>query len=329
MLLNLREHPADIVRTTQAKFMLSRPSVLRYMHGLIRNGEVKVEGSRRGTKYSLLPIQSMSKTYRIESGLAEDRVWREDVLPLLRGMKENVVNVCQYGFTEMFNNAIEHSEGSAINVSVVVSVDRIDLRISDDGVGIFNKIQKRYGLDDPLHAILELSKGKLTTDPDRHTGEGIFFTSRMFGFFAMLSGRLGFTYSSGIDLLTDIEEDRAGTTVEMELSPRSRIAMENVFNQFATPEGFDKTVVPVKLATYGNENLVSRSQARRLLARLDGFKTVMLDFQDVREIGRAFADEIFRVFASAHPGTRIVPVNHNKAIAGLIRGIANEAESGE
>jgi anti-sigma regulatory factor (Ser/Thr protein kinase) len=325
ILLNLREHSGDIVRTTQQKFKLSRPSVLRYMHELISKGEVKAEGSRRGTKYRLLPTGSMSKTYRIDEHVAEDTVWRQDVLPMLRGAKQNVIDVCQYGFTEMFNNAIEHSEGSAIAISVVVWIDRIDLRVSDNGVGIFNKIQKKYGLDDPLHAILELSKGKLTTEPEHHTGEGIFFTSRMFDLFVILSGRLGFAYKNGVDLLTDIDEDLAGTSVEMEISPRSKTTTSKVFNEFAPEYGFDKTVVPVKLARYGNENLVSRSQARRLLARLERFKNVMLDFKDVRQIGRAFADEIFRVFAGAHPGTRIMPFNHNKAIGKLIREIRTEA----
>jgi len=54
--------------------------------------------------------------------------------------------------------------------------------------------------------------------------------------------------------------------------------------------------VPVKLAQYGNDKLVSRSQAKRLLARVELFKVVMLDFTNVPTIGQAFADEIFRVF---------------------------------
>jgi len=33
-----------------------------------------------------------------------------------------------------------------------------------------------------------LAKGKLTTDPKRHSGEGIFFSSRMFDEFDILSG---------------------------------------------------------------------------------------------------------------------------------------------
>ena len=329
ILRNLRAHPGDIVRVAQKKFELSRPSVLRYVHELISKNQIRAHGSRRGTTYGLLPIQRTSRTYAIDEHLAEDKVWRNDVVPMLTGAKQNVMAVCQYGFTEIFNNAIEHSEGSLITVEVVMWIDRIDIRVRDDGIGIFNKIQRKYRLDDPLHAILELSKGKLTTEPARHTGEGIFFASRMFDWFAILSGRLGFAYREGIDLLTDIDKEHPGTSVEMQISPRSKTTTNVVFSEFAPEFGFDKTVVPVKLARYGNENLVSRSQARRLLARLEKFKNVMLDFQDVHHIGRAFADEIFRVFVAAHPGTRLVPLNHNKVIGKMIREIRTEARQQE
>jgi len=69
------------------------------------------------------------------------------------------------------------------------------------------------------------------------------------------------------------------------------------------------TVVPVRLAQYGDDKLISRSQAKRLLARLDRFKTVLFDFKAVETIGQAFADEIFRVFAQGHPNIEIIPIN--------------------
>jgi hypothetical protein len=78
----------------------------------------------------------------------------------------------------------------------------------------------------------------------------------------------------------------------------------------AGPRG-SETVVPVNLARYGNENLISRSQAKRLLARLELFKTVLFDFSNVPTIGQAFADEIFRVFAASHPEIELVPIHTN------------------
>jgi hypothetical protein len=74
----------------------------------------------------------------------------------------------------------------------------------------------------------------------------------------------------------------------------------------------------VILAKQGFEQLISRSQAKRLLARLDQFKEVILNFKNVDIIGPAFADEIFRVFANSHPDVKLVPVNTNQCIKNMI-----------
>ena len=37
------------------------------------------------------------------------------------------------------------------------------------------------------------------------------------------------------------------------------------------------------------------------------------------DIGQAFADELFRVFAVAHPTIRITPINTEPAVAQMIR----------
>ena len=58
------------------------------------------------------------------------------------------------------------------------------------------------------------------------------------------------------------------------------------------------THIPLRLAEYGEDNLVSRSQAKRVLARVDRFEEVILDYSGIRAVGQAFADEIFRVFAA-------------------------------
>ena len=85
----------------------------------------------------------------------------------------------------------------------------------------------------------------------------------------------------------------------MNLSNRAQRTSKEVFDEFSSGDdyGFTKTVVPVRLAQYGNDRLISRSQAKRVLARVELFKTVLFDFAGVETIGQAFADEVFRVFA--------------------------------
>ena len=113
-------------------------------------------------------------------------VWREKINPLLapQNPDKSVLTICQYGFTEMLNNVVDHSEAESCMIDVTYSTRKIEINIRDNGIGIFNKIKKAYKLEDQRHALLELAKGKLTTDPKHHSGQGVFFTSRAFDKFS-------------------------------------------------------------------------------------------------------------------------------------------------
>ena len=196
------------------------------------------------------------------------------------------------------------------------------MMLRDNGVGIFAKIQKELGLEDERHAILELTKGKLTTDPRHHTGEGIFFTSRMFDSFDILSGGVYFTHKFGDthDWILEREGFKGGTAVWMKLNNNTARTTKKVFNKFSSGDdyGFNKTIIPVELARYGTDKLISRSQAKRLMARVELFKVVVFDFKGIESIGPAFADEIFRVFATDHPGVDMHCINDSKEVEAMI-----------
>jgi hypothetical protein len=106
----------------------------------------------------------------------------------------------------------------------------------------------------------------------------------------------------------------------MSLDNHTARTTKKIFDQFSSPDtyGFTRTVVPVRLAKYGNDELVSRSAAKRLLERVDRFKTVVFDFADVESIGQAFADEIFRVFAQRHLEMELLAVNTTEEVRQMI-----------
>jgi hypothetical protein len=54
-------------------------------------------------------------------------------------------------------------------------------------------------------------------------------------------------------------------------------------------------------------------------ARFERFKEVFLDFSAVESIGQAFADEIFRVYATRHPEMTLTAVNANRQVSQMIR----------
>ena len=301
---------------------MTRQAVFRYMKSLIQNGSIATTGNTRSRTYTIRPIYKNDWHLTLLQHSEEDKVWRDYLKPQLQLFPENIRRICQYGFTEMFNNVIDHSEGSNAKVLLEIYPDQIGMTILDNGVGIFNKIQKYLKLNDPLDAILEIAKGKLSTDPDHHSGEGIFFTARMFDSYMIASSNLCFyhTDNNGFDIMKETKESYLGTSVVMEISPFSTRTPEQVFNEFSKSGSynFDRTVIPVILGSYSDENLVSRSQARRLLARVNRFKQVVFDFAWIDTIGQAFADEIFRVYANENPSIQLSHLNANEKVLGMI-----------
>jgi hypothetical protein len=318
----------DIVGLAIKKFGISRQAVNRHLHYLMEHDVIIAEGNNRKRKYRLKPVVDEKFVFPISKELQEDVIWRKHIRPWLDKAPSNIYDICYYGFTEMVNNVIDHSAGKEMIIHVMQTAAEIILAIYDNGIGIFKKIQAAFGLEDPSHAILELAKGKLTTDPERHTGEGIFFTSRMFDRFLIYSRNLYFNHkeiAGGRDWLLGFEQEdngrEDGTLVRMEISLQSKRSAKEVFDKYSTEQddfGFTRTIVPVVLAKYGNENLISRSQAKRLLARLEKFREVILDFDKVDTIGQAFADEIFRVFQNQNQHIHLTAIHTNEEVGRII-----------
>lgn len=322
ILNNVEEHPEDISKVTAKHFDISRQAVNKHLQKLGSQQALAESGNTRSRRYALRPIREWKKAYASPSALEEHVVWRNDVREVIGQLPSNVVGIWYYGFSEMLNNAIDHSEASRVQVFVKKTAVTTEVMIFDNGVGIFKKIETALGLSDERHAVLELSKGKLTTDPKHHTGQGIFFSSRMFDYFAILSGDVYFSHEFGKkeDWISQSKSMGTGTAVFMELNNHTARTTKKVFDQFTSGEdyGFNKTVVPVSLAQYEGDELISRSQAKRVLARVELFKVVLFDFTNVDHIGQAFADEIFRVFAQSHPKIELYPINANSATKQMI-----------
>jgi len=323
ILEHVTNHPTDIAKFAATHFKVSRQAMNKHLQRLIGEGSLESQGNTRSRSYRLAPLSDWTRVYQIDGDLEEHVVWMNDIRPALGNLSDNVMNIWSHGFTEMFNNAIDHSEGSRITVRVQKTAASTEMLLSDDGVGIFKKIQREKKLLDERHALLELSKGKLTTDPRRHSGEGIFFTSRMFDEFQILSAGVYFSHKLGEpdDWLAQRKTpEESGTAVFMTLQNHTSRTTRKIFDQYTSGDdvGFTKTVVPVRLAQYGEDLLVSRSQAKRVLARIELFKTVIFDFNEVVSIGQAFADEVFRVFALAHPDIDIHVLHASSAVRRMI-----------
>lgn len=321
ILENTSKHSNNVVLQTAQQYNITRQAVNKHIKLLINQNAIAVSGATKNRRYSLCSQKKQTKAYNLDGTIQEDVVWREDVLPTLSQYPDNVIDIWHYCFTEMFNNVIDHSAGKKVIVRINKTAINTEIIIYDNGVGIFKKLQRELGLIDEKNAILELSKGKLTTDPKHHTGEGIFFSSRMMDSFTILSGNIYFTHGHDDgDWILEQKMFRTGTGVFMTLGNNTSKDQKKIFGKFTSQDEYDftKTIVPVKLVQYSDESLISRSQAKRLLSRVDKFKTVILDYEGVDSIGQAFADEIFRVFRMKNKDTDIYYMNANREVEGMI-----------
>jgi len=317
---------ADVVQKLGES--VSRQYVSRIISNLVREGALVKSGTTRRVFYAL-PKKAGSLATKVTKRLVNKNLEEYEVLnklerqaPFLASLSENVKSIFAYAFSEMLNNAIEHSKSKNIEIEVSISGSSLVFTVNDFGIGVFRNVMNKYKLKSELEAIQDLLKGKTTTAPRAHSGEGIFFTSKVADLFILES----FEYRMRVDnIIPDVFVERTtrskgGTRVTFVINLSSGKHLNDVFKEFqSSPEeyAFDKTKIHIKLYTMGTV-YISRSQARRILSGLDKFKSIVLDFDKVPSVGQAFADEIFRVFKNSHPNISIETVNMNDAVEFMI-----------
>ncbi len=303
---------------------ITRQAVNAHLGNLIRDGIIFKTGSTRAARY--FPADAAPDEQKISwilglKNLDESNIYERLAIGLnLSGLPSNVEAVVHYAFTEMLNNAIDHSKSNKYKVEARLGVGKMTFDVRDEGVGVFHSISDKFDLHDEHAALVELVKGKTTTMPEAHSGEGIFFVSRAADRFCLRSHRQQIEWNRAKnDVFVSTPRFIRGTLVRFEIGINSRTRLADVFSEFA-PEKYDyqfrKTRVMVKLL---QKDYVSRSEAKRLLHNLDKFSEIELDMRDVQHVGQGFADEIFRVFVSAHPEIEIRAINASGAVNAMFR----------
>jgi anti-sigma regulatory factor (Ser/Thr protein kinase) len=254
-------------------------------------------------------------------GLQEDVIWRELVADVLHGrLSPEAMSTANYAFTEMLNNAVDHSGADSVRVAVWVSHFEVRCEVSDKGRGALPNLQEGLHLEDVYDALGELTKGKATTDPERHTGEGIFFTSKAVDVFTLESAGLRWTVDNvRDDQAVGASEISRGTRVRWEVDPAATRPIAEVFGAYTNEElRFTRTRTVVRLFGFG-VRFVSRSEAKRLMRGLERFEEVLIDFAGVEEVGQGFVDEVLRVWPSQHPETVVQPVGMTGPVEFMVR----------
>ena len=249
-----------------------------------------------------------------------------------KDFSENVRSIFGYSFSEMLNNAIDHSESDKIKVSVDVEDHKMTFVVRDFGIGVFRNVMNKRALNNEFEAMQDILKGKTTTAPKLHSGEGIFFTSKVADEFILDSYGYQLLVDNTIDdvFMKKVRGQKQGTKVTFKLDTSTERHLNDVFKEYTNKTkdsdyGFDKTEIRVKLYTQGGVH-ISRSQARRVLSGLDKFDIIVMDYDKVPMVGQAFADEVYRVFKNKYPQIRIDNENMNDSVKFMVERAINEAE---
>lgn len=313
-----------VIQSVADAFHISKTTVIHYLQELSDSEIIKKES--RGvyhlvdTEYPLILSRKNGDFSR-----SEDRIFENFVMPLISGISEEAKIIWNYVFSEILNNALDHSEAETLKIIVKRNFFNTTITISDDGVGVFSKIQNHFHFETLDDARCELFKGKVTTNPAMHSGEGIFFSSKLVDRFLIMSDGLTFEIDKYSDELNCRNEPTIkGTTVYMELSNNVKRKAADVFNLFSDEDmQFTKTIL--KIAMIFDMSPVSRSQAKRICHGLEKFKEVTLDFSDVTFIGQGFAHQVFVIFRSSHPEISIRPINMCPDVEMMIRHVSESS----
>ena len=328
MLEKIADNDPSMITKTVDAFGITPNTVYRYVRELISEGVIVKSGRQltlnKKSVYYILSLADIAPD-------SEDKVFEKYLEPYIKNYPENILHIWYYCFTEMVNNVLDHSKADQLSIFISQDYMNTSVILNDDGVGIFYKIQSYYNYPSVDDAIIELFKGKLTTDKEHHSGEGIFFTSRIMDVFAAISSGKVFSHTEFHELLNDLSEYpglkdsdkyKNGTTIMMKLSNHTQKTTREIMDKYANVEGgFIRTTIPIKniYPTYP----VSRSQAKRLAHRFEDFQEVELDFSGVSEIGQGFAHELFVVFKKQHPEVVLIPTNANSNIQRMIYHVSN------
>jgi anti-sigma regulatory factor (Ser/Thr protein kinase) len=322
----IEQNDEGISKAVAENFNVNQNTVHSYINELVEKNIIR--RVKRG-KYELVAKTYPYELRRSNGDLDTDTyAYNYCLKNLVSSMPPNIRNIWIYVFSEMINNVVDHSMAEKVTINVEQDYLNTKVIISDNGVGIFEKIRDYFRLESVDEAICELFKGKLTTDSANHSGEGIFFSSKMMDeFFIISSGKVFTNNKYDNSKISDIaESNQTGTCVIMCLSNFSNKNPQEIFNIYADVDGgFTKTRLPLK--NIFDASPVSRSQAKRVCNRLENFEEVILDFEDISWMGQGFAHQLFAVFSKEHPDINLIPVNMNEDVTKMYNHVI-ETKSG-
>ena len=300
ILSNVKKFPQSVVKQAMNHFGVSRTTVIRHVNKLIVDKKLIQIGSTKNVQYFLPDAEKQMYQFNINPSLDEFEIYQDIFSKYITKIDKNLEDILSYVITEIINNTKDHSQGKVLSIEWLRQARSQHITINDDGIGIYNKLAGLFKVDDLREIVLHLSKGKVTTNPANHTGEGIFFSSRAVDSFKLSANGIVYEKNNKEQdwFVTSTNSPKLGTSVEIIIENHPQQQLKSIFQAFQKNDSlsFNVTEIKVELSKLGTEKYISRSQAKRIIIGLEKFDVIILDFSNIRMAGQGFVHEIFRIF---------------------------------
>jgi signal transduction histidine kinase len=132
------QHPGDLAAALMQRLAIGRRAAGTLLRRLVAAQWLLNEGTPRRPLHRPGLLRQAVHTYPL-ADLDEALPWSRDFAPLF-ALTSTVARNARHAFTELLNNAIDHSGGTQVTVSVRQTASHLQLLVSDDGRGLFARI---------------------------------------------------------------------------------------------------------------------------------------------------------------------------------------------
>lgn len=292
ILQNLSEHQKDIVKTAVKKFGLTRPGILKHMRALIGDGRIEVAGTTKDRTYKLIPLVDYVQTFERSDNIRIDSIIYNELIPLLKNINSNIIDICEFTFSALLNNLMEHSKFQFFNIKILLCNNDLQIHIFDNGIGIFDNIDQKLNLKNKKLSVFRLAEGAIK-DSSQCASEGdINLLLYLFDKIIISANEIELSHDNKNQLWSSRNIDKNhGTKFELYLSMDTKIKISEVLKEKSL---YNKARVPVNIVSSINENLMSRKQAGYIVDNVPINNEIEFDFAGVNLISPAFADELVK-----------------------------------
>jgi DNA-binding transcriptional ArsR family regulator len=211
-------HPRGLARRVAEAYGISRQAANRHLDLLVEAGLLEQSGQTRARTYRLRRTSSLTRELRVTPVLNPNRVWEDHIASLLAGDRPAFQALCRGAFGELVRNAIADSGASWITFSFSSNARHVELNVSDDGEGIFQRLQARLGATTPHDAaemIANLANARANDSPAAR----LVLLARNFPQFSVRSSGtvLTFDRNTGTWSVRNGETARQGTSISFQV----------------------------------------------------------------------------------------------------------------